>query len=307
MYYVAYSTANGGGEMEVITDTDFLGMPLFRRGKVRDIYEVGDLLLIISTDRISAFDVIMDQGIPGKGRVLNELAAFWLDKTEDIIDNHLVTTNMGELPAELQRFKDDLQGRSMLVRKAEPLPVECVVRGYLAGSGWKDYQRNCSICGIPLPSGLRQADKLPEPLFTPSTKAEVGEHDENVTFKSIADVIGEELARRIERVSLELFERGTEVADTRNVILADTKYEFGMFEGRMILIDEVFTPDSSRFWPKDSWEPGHDQENLDKQLLRDWLETLDWDKRPPPPRIPGDIIDQVAERYAYIKKVLLGA
>jgi phosphoribosylaminoimidazole-succinocarboxamide synthase len=251
--------------------------------------------------------VIMDQGIPGKGRVLNELAAFWLDKTEDIIDNHLVTTNMGELPAELQRFKDDLQGRSMLVRKAEPLPVECVVRGYLAGSGWKDYQRNCSICGIPLPSGLRQADKLPEPLFTPSTKAEVGEHDENVTFKSIADVIGEELARRIERVSLELFERGTEVADTRNVILADTKYEFGMFEGRMILIDEVFTPDSSRFWPKDSWEPGHDQENLDKQLLRDWLETLDWDKRPPPPRIPGDIIDQVAERYAYIKKVLLGA
>jgi len=293
--------------MEVITDTDFLGMPLFRRGKVRDIYEVGDLLLIISTDRISAFDVIMDQGIPGKGRVLNELAAFWLDKTRDIIDNHLVTTDMGELPADLQPFKDDLQGRSMLVRKAEPLPVECVVRGYLAGSGWKDYQRNCSICGIPLPSGLRQADRLPEPLFTPSTKAEVGEHDENVTFKSIADVIGEELARRIERVSLELFERGTEIADTRNVILADTKYEFGMFEGRMILIDEVFTPDSSRFWPKDSWEPGHDQENLDKQVLRDWLETLDWDKKPPPPKIPGDIIDQVAERYAYINKVLLGA
>jgi len=293
--------------MEVITDTAFLGIPLNRRGKVRDIYEVGDLLLIISTDRISAFDVIMDQGIPGKGRVLNELAAFWLDKTKDIIDNHLVTTDMGELPAELQRFKDDLQGRSMLVRKAEPLPVECVVRGYLAGSGWKDYQRNCSICGIPLPSGLRQADRLPEPLFTPSTKAEVGEHDENVTFKSIADVIGEELARRIERVSLELFERGTEIADTRNVILADTKYEFGMFEGRMILIDEVFTPDSSRFWPKDSWEPGHDQENLDKQVLRDWLETLDWDKKPPPPKIPGDIIDQVAERYAYINKVLLGA
>ena len=292
--------------MEVITDTEFLGMPLFRKGKVRDIYEVGDLLLIISTDRISAFDVIMDQGIPGKGRVLNELAAFWLDKTKDIIENHVVTTDMSELPTALQPFIPELQGRSMLVLKAEPLPVECVVRGYLAGSGWKDYQQNCAICGIPLPSGLRQADKLPEPLFTPSTKAEIGEHDENVTFESIADVIGEELARQIERVSLELFERGTEIADTRNVILADTKYEFGMYDGRMILIDEVFTPDSSRFWPKDSWEPGHDQENLDKQLLRDWLETLDWDKKPPPPVIPPDIIDQVAERYAYIKKVLVG-
>ena len=293
--------------MEAITDTAFLGMPLFRKGKVRDIYEVGDLLLIISTDRVSAFDVIMNEGVPGKGRVLNELAAFWLDKTADIIDNHLVTTDMSKLPADLLPFKDELQGRSMLVLKAEPLPVECVVRGYLAGSGWKDYQKNCSICGIPLPEGLRQADKLPEPIFTPSTKAEVGEHDENVTFGSIASVIGDELAREIERVSLALFERGSEVAATRNVILADTKYEFGMFEGRMILIDEVFTPDSSRFWPMESWEPGHDQENLDKQLLRDWLETLGWDKKPPPPEIPPDIVRQVAERYAYIKQVLMGS
>jgi len=293
--------------MEAITDTAFLGMPLFRKGKVRDIYEVGDLLLIISTDRVSAFDVIMNEGVPGKGRVLNELAAFWLDKTADIIDNHLVTTDMSKLPADLLPFKDELQGRSMLVLKAEPLPVECVVRGYLAGSGWKDYQKNCSICGIPLPEGLRQADKLPEPIFTPSTKAEVGEHDENVTFGSIASVIGDELAQEIERVSLALFERGSEVAATRNVILADTKYEFGMFEGRMILIDEVFTPDSSRFWPMESWEPGHDQENLDKQLLRDWLETLGWDKKPPPPEIPPDIVRQVAERYAYIKQVLMGS
>ena len=293
--------------MEAITDTAFLGMPLFRKGKVRDIYEVGALLLIISTDRVSAFDVIMNEGVPGKGRVLNELAAFWLDKTADIIDNHLVTTDMSKLPADLLPFKDELQGRSMLVLKAEPLPVECVVRGYLAGSGWKDYQKNCSICGIPLPEGLRQADKLPEPIFTPSTKAEVGEHDENVTFGSIASVIGDELAREIERVSLALFERGSEVAATRNVILADTKYEFGMFEGRMILIDEVFTPDSSRFWPMESWEPGHDQENLDKQLLRDWLETLGWDKKPPPPEIPPDIVRQVAERYAYIKQVLMGS
>jgi phosphoribosylaminoimidazole-succinocarboxamide synthase len=293
-------------DVDIITGTEFLGLPLYRKGKVRDIYEVGDLLLVISTDRISAFDVIMNEGIPGKGQVLNQLAAFWLDKTRDVIDNHLVTTDMGELPEDLQPFKDTLQGRSMLVLKAEPLPVECVARGYLAGSGWKDYQANCSICGIPLPGGLRQADKLPEPIFTPSTKAEVGEHDENVTMDSVVDVIGKDMARRIEEVSLALFERGTELADERGVILADTKFEFGMFEGRMILIDEVFTPDSSRFWPKDSWEPGHDQENLDKQLLRDWLETLDWDKKPPPPTIPPDVVQQVADRYAYIKKVLMG-
>jgi phosphoribosylaminoimidazole-succinocarboxamide synthase len=293
--------------MEVITDTEFLGLPLYRKGKVRDIYEVGDLLLIISTDRISAFDVIMNEGIPGKGRVLNQLAAHFLDKTADIIENHLVTADMGELPDNLLPFKDALQGRSMLVVKAEPLPVECVARGYLAGSGWKDYQANCSVCGIPLPEGLRLADRLPEPLFTPSTKAEVGEHDENVTMDNVVDAVGEDMALRIEEVSLELFERGTELADERNVILADTKYEFGMFEGRMILIDEIFTPDSSRFWPKDTWEPGHDQDNLDKQLLRDWLETLDWDKKPPPPTIPDDVVQQVADRYAYIKKVLMGA
>ncbi|MHB8894658.1 MAG: phosphoribosylaminoimidazolesuccinocarboxamide synthase [Candidatus Geothermincolia bacterium] len=292
--------------MDVITDTDFLGLPLFRRGKVRDIYEVGDLLLIISTDRISAFDVIMNEGIPGKGNVLNELAAFWLGKTGNIIENHLVSTEMGDLPAELLPFRDRLQGRSMLVVKAEPLPVECVVRGYLAGSGWKDYQQNRSICGIHLPDGLVQADRLPEPIFTPSSKAEIGEHDENVTFDSVAEVIGEARTRELERLSLALYRRGTEIAESRHVILADTKFEFGTFEGRTILIDEVFTPDSSRFWPLDSWEPGHDQENLDKQFLRDWLETLDWDKKPPPPAIPPDIIEKVAERYAYIKKVLIG-
>ena len=292
--------------MEVITDTAFLGLPLFRRGKVRDIYEVGDLLLIISTDRISAFDVIMDEGIPGKGEVLNQLAAFWLDKTRDIIENHLVTTDMGELPPGLAEFRDRLQGRSMLVVKAEPLPVECVVRGYLAGSGWKDYQRNQAICGIELPAGLRQADRLPEPIFTPSTKAELGDHDESVTLDSIAAVIGEERAREITDASLALYKRGSEIAESHHIILADTKYEFGMHEGRMILIDEVFTPDSSRFWPRDSWEPGHDQENLDKQVLRDYLETLDWDKKPPPPPLPDDIIDKTAATYRYIKEVLIG-
>lgn len=293
--------------MEVITDTEFLGIPLFRRGKVRDIYEVGDNLLIISTDRISAFDVIMDEGIPGKGNVLNELAAFWLDATRDVIENHLVSTDMGDLPADLLPFRERLQGRSMIVVKAEPLPVECVVRGYIAGSGWKDYQQTQAICGIPLPAGLRLADRLPEPIFTPSTKAEIGEHDENVSFDSVVEAIGEEMARNIERASLELYARGAQIAETRGVILADTKFEFGMFEGRMMLIDEVFTPDSSRFWPMSSWEPGHDQENLDKQFLRDWLETLDWDKKPPPPTIPADIIDKVSERYAYIKEVLMGS
>jgi len=292
--------------MEVITDTAFLGLPLFRRGKVRDIYEVGDLLLIISTDRISAFDVIMDEGIPGKGEVLNGLAAFWLDKTSDIIDNHLVTTDMSALPPGLAELRDRLQGRSMLVVKAEPLPVECVVRGYLAGSGWKDYQRNQAICGIGLPAGLRQADRLPEPIFTPSTKAELGDHDESVTLDSIAAVIGEERAREITDASLALYKRGSEIAESHHIILADTKYEFGMHEGRMILIDEVFTPDSSRFWPSDSWEPGHDQENLDKQVLRDYLETLDWDKKPPPPPLPDDIIDKTAATYRYIKEVLIG-
>jgi phosphoribosylaminoimidazole-succinocarboxamide synthase len=291
--------------MEIITDTAFLGLPLFRKGKVRDIYEVGEDLLIISTDRISAFDVIMDEGIPGKGVVLNQLAAFWLDKTGDIIENHLLTTDMGELPAGLRKFREELQDRSMLVRRAEPLPVECVVRGYLAGSGWKDYQATGSVCGIRLPEGFRLADKLPEPVFTPATKAEVGDHDENVTFDAVIREVGEERAKELERASLALYERGSQIAESHHIILADTKYEFGMCEGRMILIDEVFTPDSSRFWPKDSWEPGHVQENLDKQVLRDYLETLDWDKKAPPPTLPDSIIAKTADTYQYIKKVLL--
>ena len=292
--------------MEVITDTAFLGLPLFARGKVRDIYEVGDLLLIISTDRISAFDVIMAEGIPSKGNVLNQLAAFWFEKTADIIENHVVTTDMGKLPENLLGFKDKLQGRSMLVFKAEPLPVECVVRGYLAGSGWKDYQKSGSVCGIPLPPGLRLADRLPEPIFTPSTKADFGEHDQNVTMRAIEEQIGKALARQIESASLALYTRGCEIAESRKIILADTKYEFGTIDGRMILIDEIFTPDSSRFWPADKWEPGHEQDNLDKQVLRDYLETLAWEKKPPPPPLPPEIIARTAETYQYIKEVLLG-
>lgn len=292
--------------MEAMTNTDFVELPLFKKGKVRDIYEVGDLLLIISTDRISAFDVIMDQGIPGKGLVLNQLTAFWFEKTADIIENHLVTTDVSQLPSEVEKHGEALQGRSMLVRRADPLPIECVVRGYLAGGGWKEYREKGSISGIALPEGLPQAAKLEKPVFTPATKAEIGDHDENISFDAVKEKVGQGFAERIRDISLELYERGTEIAESRGIILADTKFEFGIFAGELLLIDEIFTPDSSRFWPLEEYEPGHDQVNLDKQFLRDWLETLDWEKKPPPPELPEEIVSQTAERYQYIKKVLLG-
>lgn len=292
--------------MEIITDTGFMELPLFKRGKVRDIYEVGDLLLVISTDRISAFDVVMDEGIPGKGNVLNRLAAFWFEKTADIVGNHLVTTDMGELPGDMSRFRDRLEGRSMLVRKADPLPVECVVRGYLAGGGWSEYLERGSVSGIDLPAGLLQSSRLPEPVFTPATKADLGEHDENISIDSVKELIGEGVADEVERLSLELYARGVEIAESRGIILADTKFEFGYYQGNLLLIDEILTPDSSRFWPGDRYEPGHDQVNLDKQFLRDWLETLDWPKSPPPPALPPEIVEQTAQRYRYIQEILLG-
>jgi phosphoribosylaminoimidazole-succinocarboxamide synthase len=291
--------------MEVITDTSFLGIPMFSRGKVRDIYEVDGQLLIISTDRISAFDVIMEEGIPGKGEVLNRLAAYWLDLTKDIVPNHVITTDMNRLPGELARFTRRLQGRSMLVKKAKPLPVECVVRGYLAGSGWKDYRETGTLCGIQLPPGLLQADRLPEPLFTPSTKAEIGTHDENIAMDAVVAEVGRDVADLLERYSLALYDRGVEVAREKGLILADTKFEFGYVGDDVILIDEAMTPDSSRFWPMSSYEPGHDQENLDKQYLRDWLETLDWDKKAPPPHLTPEVIERTAELYEYIKGVFL--
>ncbi len=292
--------------MEVITDTSFMDIPLYKKGKVRDIYEVGDLLLVISTDRISAFDVIMDEGIPGKGVVLNQLAAFWFEKTADIVGNHVVSTDMSELPSSISMFREQLEGRSMLVRKADPLPVECVVRGYLAGGGWSEYRDLGSISGIELPAGLLQAARLPEPIFTPATKAELGEHDENISIDVVKEQIGEGVTGEVEHISLDLYARGVEIAESRGIILADTKFEFGYYQGDLLLIDEILTPDSSRFWPKDRYEPGHDQVNLDKQFLRDWLETLDWSKQPPPPKLPPEIIEQTAERYRYIQEVLLG-
>jgi len=292
--------------MQVITDTSFLGIPMFNRGKVRDIYEAGELLLIISTDRISAFDVIMDEGIPGKGEVLNRVAGFWFERTSDIVPSHMVTTSMDSLPPELAPFKDKLEGRSMLVKKAEPLPVECVVRGYLAGSGWKEYRETGSVCGIRLPPELLQADKFPGPIFTPATKAEIGDHDENIEMDEVGRTVGREVADRLERHSLALYERGVEVSREKGLILADTKFEFGYCGDDLILIDEAMTPDSSRFWPIDSYEPGHDQEDLDKQYLRDWLERQDWDKKWPPPRIPGEVVERTAELYQQIKRIFLG-
>ncbi|MBN1290161.1 MAG: phosphoribosylaminoimidazolesuccinocarboxamide synthase [Actinobacteria bacterium] len=292
--------------MEAMTNTDFMPIPIFKKGKVRDIYEVEDNLLIISTDRVSAFDVILNEGVPGKGGVLNSLTEFWFEKTADIIQNHFITCDMNELPGEFDEVKHLLQGRSMLVYKADPFPVECVARGYLAGSGWKEYKKNNTISEIALPPGLEQAEQLPAPIFTPSTKAEIGEHDENIGFNAVVKELGESVAREIKRVSLDLYRRGSEIANEKGIILADTKFEFGLFEGEMMLIDEIFTPDSSRFWPADKYEPGHDQENLDKQFLRDWLETLDWDKKPPPPELPEDTIRNTAKRYKYIENILLG-
>lgn len=292
--------------MDIITNTDFMPIPIFKQGKVRDIYEVGEDLLIVSTDRISAFDVIMNEGIPGKGEVLNSLTEFWFNETDDIIQNHLITTDMDVLPGEFDGVKSLLQGRSMLVRRAEPLPVECVVRGYLAGSGWKEYQEKSSVSNIMLPPGLEQAEQLPGPIFTPSTKAELGEHDENIGFDAVVEELGESTASEIKRISLSLYRKGGEIARSRGIILADTKFEFGSYKGELMLIDEIFTPDSSRFWPVDKYEPGHDQENLDKQILRDWLETLGWDKKPPPPELSDDVVTRTMERYKFIKNVLLG-
>jgi len=269
-----------------------------RRGKVRDVYDLGEHLLIVATDRISAFDVVMDQGIPGKGRILTQVANFWFEATRDILANHLIATRVQDFPAELRPFADQLEGRSILVRRTQVVPIECVVRGYLAGSGLKEYQASNTVCGIPLPAGLRMADRLPEPIFTPSTKADVG-HDENIDFDRMISIVGRELATRLKDFSLALYGRGVEQALKRGIILADTKFEFGLLpDGALILIDEALTPDSSRYWLADSWRPGVNPPSLDKQFLRDYLETLqDWDKQAPAPNLPSHVIEGVLARY----------
>lgn len=282
---------------DTLLSTD-LPFPVFRRGKVRDVYDLDDRLLLVATDRISAFDCVMPQGIPGKGRILTQVANFWFRATADLLPNHLLATQVEDYPAMLRAHAGQLEGRSILVRKTRPLPVECVVRGYLAGSGWKEYQASGTVCGIPLPAGLRLADRLPTPIFTPSTKAEEG-HDENIPFVRMEEIVGAGLAARLRDLSLALYARGAELAGQRGILLADTKFEFGLLEdGSILVIDEVLTPDSSRYWLAESWAPGKNPPSLDKQFLRDYLETLHgWNKQPPAPDLPVYIVQGIRARY----------
>jgi phosphoribosylaminoimidazole-succinocarboxamide synthase len=280
-----------------VYETNLEGVRLRNRGKVRDIYELGDMLLIVATDRISAFDVVMPNPIPDKGRILTQISKFWFKKTEPIIANHIISTEIPEYPEALKPYAHILEGRSMLVRKAKPLPIECIVRGYISGSGWKSYKESGTICGIKLPSGLVESEKLPEPIFTPSTKEEGGRHDINIDFEGAASIIGKDVADKVREVSIALYMRGLEVADPRGIVIADTKFEFGLCNGELILIDEILTPDSSRFWPKDTYNPGGPQNSFDKQYLRDYLLSLNWDQKPPAPELPQEVIDNTRTKY----------
>ncbi|MBW1992935.1 MAG: phosphoribosylaminoimidazolesuccinocarboxamide synthase, partial [Deltaproteobacteria bacterium] len=262
-----------------------------------DIYDLGDCLLMVATDRISAFDVVMADPIPGKGKILTQISLYWFNVMSHLVPNHVITSNVAEYPDECKPYADVLEGRSMLVKKAEPLPVECIVRGYISGSGWKSYQETKSVCGISLPDGLKESQKLPEPLFTPSTKAEIGEHDLNIDFDRAVSLLGRSVAERVRELSLSIYKKGSELADARGIIIADTKFEFGKYENDLLLIDEVLTPDSSRFWPKGDYQPGRSQHSFDKQYLRDYLESLDWDKKPPAPRLPADVIENTRKKY----------
>ena len=279
-----------------LLETRMPGVPRWRRGKVRDVYDLGDRLLIVATDRISAFDVVLPSGIPGKGVVLTQLSLFWFRLLADVVPHHVVSADVAEYGAELQRYRDQLEGRSMIVLKTEPLPVECVVRGYLSGSGWRDYRATGSVCGIALPPGLRESERLDPPLFTPSTKAEVG-HDENISFAEAALSLGEERAAAVRDTSLEIYRRASVLAEERGIILADTKFEFGSRDGRLYWIDEALTPDSSRFWPRAGYAPGRGQPSFDKQYVRDYLDTLAWDKRPPGPALPAEVVQRTRDKY----------
>jgi len=278
-------------------DTVFPGMSLPRQGKVRDIYDLGDALLMVATDRISAFDVVMPNPIPGKGRILTQMSKFWFEMMTSLIPNHLITADVEAFPAVCRPYLDVLQDRAMLVQKAEPLPVECIVRGYLSGSGWNAYLESGELCGIRLPQGLQESDRLPEPLFTPSTKAELGAHDENISFGQTIKMLGEDLAVRLRDVSIGIYKKAVAFAEARGIIIADTKFEFGMIDGRLILIDELLTPDSSRFWPQDAYRPGGPQKSFDKQYLRDYLLSLGWGKTPPAPELPPEVIENTRRRY----------
>ena len=286
--------------------TDFAKLNFVSRGKVRDIYSVKNYLLIVATDRISAFDVIMPNPIPGKGAILNRMSAFWFAKMKDIIGNHLISIDPADFPGECAPYRDILEGRSMLVKKATQLPVECIVRGYLSGSGWKDYQKSKTISGIKLPDGLRESSKLPQPIFTPTTKAPEGEHDSAITKKEMEDILGKELTDNIIKISLAIYDRAAEMAQNAGIIIADTKMEFGMLGEKLILIDELLTPDSSRFWPSADYEEGRPQKSYDKQFLRDYLLSINWNQKPPAPELPTDIIENTRIKYEDALKLLVG-
>jgi len=287
----------------MVWETNLPGIHFLNRGKVRDLYEVGGNLLLVATDRLSAFDVVLPTPIQDKGRVLTQLSLFWFHLLRDVIPNHVITAT--DFPAELAPYRDQLEGRAMLCRTTQPLPIECVVRGYLVGSGWKDYRASGKVCGIALPAGLRESDRLPEPIFTPSTKATTG-HDENISFEEAASRIGKELAEKVRAVSLEIYKRAVAYAEPRGIILADTKFEFGLIGDQLIWIDEALTPDSSRFWPADGYQPGRAQPSYDKQFVRDYLERIEWNKQPPGPELPLDVVAATRDKYREAYRQLTG-
>jgi len=289
----------------VLLETDLPGFELHARGKVRDVYRAGDQLLIVATDRLSAFDYILPTGIANKGKVLTQLSIFWFDYLRDLTPTHFLTAQVDEYPPALHPFRDQLEGRSMLVKRAAMVDVECVARGYLSGSGWKEYRERGTVCGIPLPAGLRESDKLPEPIFTPATKAQTG-HDENIPFAKVVSLLGEELAARLRDLTLGIYSRAAAYAESRGIIIADTKFEFGFADGMLLLGDEVLTPDSSRFWPADTYQPGGPQFSFDKQYVRDYLESIRWNKQPPAPPLPADVAAKTGEKYLQAYEILTG-
>ena len=293
-----------------LLETSLDALTLHRRGKVRDVYEVGDDLLIVTTDRISAFDYVLGSGIPDKGKVLTQLSAFWFERMGDLVPHHLISADVDAFPEPLRVYRDLLQGRSMLVRKTRPVPVECVARGYLSGSGWKEYQHTGSVCGVRLPTGLRESDRLPEPIFTPATKAESG-HDVNISEEEAAAIIGQDLTARLKALTLEIYARGVAHAESKGILIADTKFEFGLVgagspASDVVLIDEVLTPDSSRFWPRAQYEPGHGQPSFDKQFVRDYLEQIRWNKQPPVPSLPDEVVGRTRDKYVEAYRLLSG-
>jgi len=290
---------------EVLMETKLEDVKLLRRGKVRDVYELGDYLLIVATDRLSAFDVVLPNGIAEKGKVLTQISLYWFGQVKDIIENHIVATDVKDYPSALHKYKDILEGRSMLVKKAKPMPVECIVRGYLSGSGWKEYKEKGTVCGIKLHEGLVESSRLDKPIFTPSTKAEEG-HDINISFDKMREMVGDDAAERLRDVSLRVYKRAGELAEKKGIIIADTKMEFGIYENKLILIDELLTPDSSRFWSAKGYQPGKSQDSYDKQIVRDYLLTLDWNQTYPGPELPQKIIEKTAARYREILGILTG-